>query len=365
MNLARPSNEGLFRGIAIALMLLFPVVYFASALFGATPSPIQPKPRWTQLFVLTVSEWPAVSFSEPSGLSRFAGQSGSIDQLYAPSLNPVSSAASLWTGRFQSRFQSGQSDRAAFKGLPPNSWTLVESLRASGARTAAFLQEPLISQSGIEGFESVTEAPTLDLEAMTTLVVERLKETSNKRNCIWLHVTQPTIVQLSTLATNLRAVAHNAGIGHESLIVITGFGTPKSLTLDGQSRAPLHMIIPGGTAAGLKGSGAASVVDLAGTLQSLLKLPPPIAPQKPLHSRGEHLWRLLNGGSGYQWLFIGGEYGDVLRFGRTRVAPNAIGQLVAEQTDDPRSDAGFHPAPKPLQAEMIGQYRQLVQLLAD
>ena len=349
-------NERRYRALAVALMLLFPVVY-ATRWITADKLQLQPPtPRFAQLVVVTVGEWPDGALS----LTEARARSASIEQTYAPARSTVGSAVSLWTGRYpMSHGVRGPEQR-----LPEGTWTLAGAARSVGTRTSAFLQEALISSSGLEGFDRVVENPALTNQRVMQLVQEELGVRPDERACVWVHLAKPSASELSQLRELLFSDEFEAERGHECLVVMTGFRSAKDTSPDARARVPLFVELPGGTAAGVSSTGSASLVDLAGLLRELLTVPSPGVREPALQSRGQELWRNLNGGGSYPWLFLEGAAGDVLRFGRTRVTLTPDGSPVAEQTEDPRSDTGFRPAPRELATQMIAQYEQLASELS-
>jgi len=351
------TRERRYRGLAIALMLVFPLVY-AARLFTAPELDFHPaQPRFTQLIVITAGEWPDGGLPATAAHAR----SASIEQTYAPARSSTGSAVSLWTGRYP--MSHGVRDGA--QRLSAGTWTLASAAQSAGTRTSAFLQEPLVSSSGLEGFDRVVEDAALTTDRAIELLAEELGASPNERVCIWIHFAQPLASELSRLREQLFSEEFKAERGHECLIIQTGFRSTHAESPDTRARVPLFVELPGGTAAGVASTGSASLVDLSGALCELLTLPRPGSGQPALQSHGEELWRNLNGGGSFPWLFLESETGDVLRFGRTRVARRPDGSLKAEQTALPRSDTGFRPAPHELAVQMNAQYEELVRQLAD
>ena len=113
--------------------------------------------------------------------------------------------------------------------------------------------------------------------------------------------------------------------------------------------------------AGATGTGAVTLCDVAGAACEILGLPLPGPDDAPLHSDGQALWRNLAGGGGYPWLVLDGEEGDVLRFGKSRVAPDPeTGALRAWATARAATEDGFGPAPPDVAEPMIRQYELIL-----
>jgi hypothetical protein len=358
----RELRETLARFAVLALVLAFPVVYVPRVVLGAHPAPIDLPARWASLIVVTTSAWPNAERDDPV-FEEMRRRAAHVGQVYAPSLSAAGAAASLWTGRFPAS-HGVRSNRLA---LAPGTWTLAESERASGARTAAFLQEPFASVTGIEGFETVVEDPDLTpLEmaaAAASFLDEHVVDGEDERVCLWLHLAHGVPGAdgsgLASLVDALRAHLEGSPRRFTSFLVVTGFGRTTAVHPDGRARVPLYAELSAGRAAGLEGRGAINLTDVAGAACEVLGLPLPGADEPPLQSRAQAFWANINGGGGFEWQFLESAHGDVLRFGKTRVGPGPDGALVAETTDTPAFDAAFAPAPEPLAPRLFEQYRAL------
>ena len=354
---AERVRERRYRGLAIALMLVFPLVYAARLVTTSELDFRQAQPRFTQLILITAGVWPDGRLPATEARAR----SASIEQTYAPARSSIGSAVSLWTGRYP----MSHGVRGAEQRLPAGTWTLASAAQSVGTRTAAFLQEPHVSSSGLEGFDRVVEDAELSNDRAIELLAEELNARPNERVCVWIHFAKPSASELARLREFLFSEEFEADRSHECLIIQTAFRSRQTESPDARARVPLFVELPGGTAARIGSTGSASLVDLPGALCELLTLPRPSTGQPALQSHGEDLWRNLNGGGSFPWLFLESDTGDVLRFGRTRVARRPDGSLKAEQTALPRSDTGFRPAPPELAVQMHAQYEELVRQLAD
>jgi hypothetical protein len=127
---------------------------------------------------------------------------------------------------------------------------------------------------------------------------------------------------------------------------------------------PLFAVLPSGLSRGSRGAGAASLVGVPGAACEVMRLPPPPPGAHPLQDDGRRLLADLDGAGVYPPVVLEGEHGDVLRLGRTRVAPRADGSLATESTADPTRDDAFEPAPRDLAATMEEQYRVVRRSLA-
>ena len=349
-------RERAARWATIALVLLVPAA-FLPKVFGSQPEPVGIAPRWADLIVITTAAWPSSGERGVPAFDELRLAASRVDQCYAPSRSAAGAAVSLWTGRFPAN-HGVRSNKLA---LPPGAWTLARAEEASGRRTAAFLEDPFVSVTGIGGFEEVVEDADLGVERVLAAGTDFLASHPDERTCLWLHLSSPgdQAEALARLVTGIREHLATSTRRFTTLLVVTGLTRPGSPHADGRSRIPIYIQLPAGRAAGLEGRGAVNLADVAGALCELLALPLPSSGDAPLQSRGESLWANVNGGGGFDWQFLEGEHGDVLRFGKTRVAPDADGTLTASMTEFPAFDARFEPADPSIAPTLVEQYRVL------
>ena len=379
------------RWALLALILLLPVVYLPRVLSGAAPEPLAPRPAWVQLVVVTASRWPDLDgAARHPAFDRLERRGTRARQAYTTTLVPAGAAASLWTGRWASAHGVLAPDRA----LAPGSWTMARAAREAGARTVAFLQEPFATATGIAGFEKVRESPDAAPSVLAADAATFLARHADERTLVWIHLADagPGGADVGAVLDVLNTAREDpddaTGRRFDTLTLVTGFGTdvpddgePGGIGEPGEPgepgeigdlgddrayRTPLWAVLPAALYAGRSGEGSVSLVDVAGVLCELMRLPRPDESrgERPIQSYTLNLEHALKGGGGFEWLLLHERDREILRFGRMRVV--ATGEPPWEDREprvdaapDPTADRGFVPGPAGVRAEQIAQWREL------
>lgn len=358
------SGGGLARLLLWGLVLL--PLGFVPRLFGEpTPEPLDLRPAWMHLVVVTVGRWE----SGPAGpeLDALRRRSAVHPQLYATSHATGPSAASLWTGRWP----RGLGLRSNADGLPVEAWSLARAAQDSGAITAALLEEPFVSGTRIPGFAHVLEAPELSDATLLDAAERHFASHPEARKLLWLHVREsgPGGERVEPLLAGLHDLFQRMGVEHDTMLLLTAFGRELAEPGDGAFRVPFFASLPTGLFAGRRGAGAASQVDLVGdVLLELMRLPPPNEAQGglPLQSRPQTLGPALKGGGKYGWLLLEGTERTVLRSGKLRgdLAPTQGVEPRFFFSDDPTRDnaQAFRALPPERAQQARTQMFQVLQL---
>jgi hypothetical protein len=274
-----------------------PLVGFLPKLFGArTSEPLDRRPTWAQLVVVTCGELPTdLDLSGPgfSALQARAARASVLPVDGGPADGGGSSARSaavLWSGR------SPQAAGGA-SSIAESAWTLAEAARRTGAATAAFLEAPLVSEASITGFSTVVEDAELGPARLAALAGEHLASHADERALLWLHLAAagPRGAALEDLLGRLHGVLAERGHRWDALVVVTA--------LTGEDPAagpvPLWVELPNALYAGRSGRGAADLAELTVTLLEILRLPGPDVTrgEPPLASSSASLATLLQGGA--------------------------------------------------------------------
>ncbi|MCZ6596187.1 MAG: hypothetical protein O7B99_00955, partial [Planctomycetota bacterium] len=244
-------KEKAVRVALAALVLAAPLVYVPRVLFGdATDEPLSPAPSWTHLIVVSASRWdaplnaldqPAVGALAIAALDRRASR---IDRMYAPSPSSAACAASLWTGRWPGNHGVLENDRALVAGT----WTVAAGAREAGAATAAFLQEPFVSATGIAGFDEVRESPDLLPGEMTRYAAGFLADHTGERVVLWLHLHDAGAggQAVAEVLAGLFTALEPDGRRFESIVLVCAFGSGDAV----DPAAPFWLALPGALFAG-------------------------------------------------------------------------------------------------------------------
>ena len=293
------------RVVLWALILAVPAAYLPQ-LFGSGPTAPSPRrPAWVHLIAVTASHWEAAppGAPPPPALEAFYREATGFERAFAPATATAGSAASLWTGRWPAHHGVLSNDLA----LAPGSWTLAEAARRSGARTAAFLEEPFVTATGIGGFETVLERPELGPAELARAGAAFLREHPEERVLLWLHLERsgPGGRAVAEVLEGLAPALEETRRAHDALTLVTAFAGEGPPGSDARHRVPLFTALPAALLAGRRSPGSASPVDLAGVLRELLRLPHPdeAAGEASLQSR-PYLEAGLKGASGYELSLI-------------------------------------------------------------
>ncbi len=347
----------------LALVLAAPLVYLPRVLFGSAPeAPLDMPPVWMHLVVVTVGEWPDVDGAlKRSALGRFDRRASRVAAAFAPSPSRAATAASLWTGRWPRHHGVLANDLALAEG----SWTLAAAARTSGARTAAYLQEPFASATGIGGFDEVEEGAAFTASDLARRGAAFLEGRAGERAVLWLHLADagPGGEAVDALLAGLEPALEP--IQPETALALAVFRRGDFAGDVEPLGAPLWVALPGALNAGRRGDARVSLVDLAGMLRIAMRLPPPRADrgQRAPQSRAELLVNALRGGGPRPWVLVQGppDGEDVWQTGDRRVVARwATGEARAEA----RAGSGWHALDDETAAPLLGQARRLAQELA-
>jgi len=273
--------------LLLTLIIAAPLAGFLPRMLGErTPEPLDRRPSWVQLVVVTCDRLPAELGDVGPGLATLERRAARA-ALRAPVPTAAAAAAvSLWTGR-----------RDALSDLAPGGpepWSLAAAARRTGAASAAFLQSPLVSASGLGGFDRVVEDSALEPGHLLSLADEHLARHSGRRSVLWLHLADPgpRAERLDELLAGLHRVLEARGHRWDALVLVT------ALTADAGARLPLWAELPSALYAGRRGRGTAELTDVAGVLLQLLRLPAPDVTrgEAPIESTPD-LTILLQGGA--------------------------------------------------------------------
>jgi hypothetical protein len=239
--------------LLLALLCALPVLGYLPKLFGArTQEPLDRRPTWAQLVVVTCAALPADLDRSGPGFRTLEARAAVAALRFGGS--QVEAATVLWTGR-----ASGA-----------GTWSLAEAARRTGAATAAFLATPLATQGAIAGFSTVVESAELTPERLAALADEHLASHADERSLLWLHLAEVGSAALDDLLARLHAVLESRGHRWDALVVVTPL--PEEPTGAVQ---PLWVELPNSLYAGRRGQGAADLAELTTTLLEILRLPGP------------------------------------------------------------------------------------------
>lgn len=306
-------RAGLARALLAAVVLL-PWIAFGWRYATETQAePAPPRPAWVHLVVVTAGrvEGDAPSAvdapAEPAALRALAERSVHVARARSPAASTAAAAASLWTGRWPLHHGVTSNESA----LAPATWTLAAAARASGAHTAAFLGEPFVAATGIEGFETVRADASYDVSELGR-AAERFLSDHPGRFVLWLHVAAAGVDELAELAAALEGALRADGRLLDTAMLVTAFGRRPAASEVGASpvapfEVPLWLAMPSRSWAGRRGHGTLALVDVTDPLRVVLALPPPAAGAPELQSRAPVAGILRGGEAHPQHLWISAE----------------------------------------------------------
>ncbi|MEO0651162.1 MAG: hypothetical protein AAFZ65_10835 [Planctomycetota bacterium] len=308
--------------LAVAgLMLAFPLVYGLRVLgTPRIPSPIPTLPADFNLLVLTVGGWQDPQALPPwPSVDSLTGRGVRVGPVFAASDDPAASAVSLWTGRFVPHHGVVDAGRS----LPPGAWTLASAARASGARTAAFLQAEFARRQGLAGFDQVVEGLELEPERLGTLAAEFLARDADARSVVWIHLAEPGPAggHVERVLAPVLGELDGSGARVDTLTVLTALRGRQDAWMEGRARVPLLVELPTALNARRSSEGQLSHVHLTALLRRLMRLPGPDASagQADLQAEPDPMWNAVRGGDVVQPVWIEGSFGHVWRDGVLRV----------------------------------------------
>lgn len=351
---APASGPGFSRLALFALVLAFPLGMLPQVLWGTSPeAPLPRTPARSDVVVVSVGGWGDGPDADTPHLAAFERRADRVPAV-APSVLRAHAAVGLWTSRYPGSLGlvAGE-DRLAGPGSAP--WTLADAMVRSGGRSAAFLQEPLVSTTGLGGFERVREDPDAGAEALAEDAAAFVAEHPDERLVLWLHLdlagpTSPAGLD-AAFARLDAALAASGRLASAARVLCRLDGDPD------RPDAPLLVSLPGALYPGRRAAGRVSLVDVAGMLRVLLKLPPPVQTSPPTQARVELLWNALRGGDSPAWAVMqdGGE--DLFYQGDERVRRKGdtagTAELVAERWDG----TGWRPVEDARRPALLGQAR--------
>ncbi len=329
-----------------ALILALPIGFGLRMSERGPDSPLPHRPLWAHLVVITVGAVPSDLDTSHRALLELARRAAGVERMYAPSRSSAASAVSLWTGRWPMAHGVVSNDLR----LPRGAWTLAKSARASGAATAAYLEEPFVTATGIEGFDAVVEQADLGAERLAQLLRGHLDTHADERVVAWLHLRdagergREAFALLGAVQAALDATDRR----YDAVTMFAAFATDRPG--DAGFRVPFLVELPSFIEAGRRGPGAASLVDVAGLLVDLFEVPAP-DPHEGEHeaqSRAEFRF-LLRGGNVTSTVWLDDGEQLVMRAGALRVtAPSRADvhadELFVEVSLKVQADTGFLPA---------------------
>ena len=257
--------------------------------------PLAQRPTWAHLLVLTTARIDAASADEYTPRATLDESSVFIAGGRSPALATAAAAASLWTGRWPLHHGVVANDRA----LAGGTWTLANAGRAAGAKTAAFLAEPFVSSTGIDGFDLAQADAAFGPEQLAEHARLWLEVTPG-RFVLWLHlgVESGGADALLDLARRMEAILTQDGRLLDTVRVVTALGSTDATTDEARFRVPLWFSMPARVWAGRTGIGTIGLVDLAEPLRNLLAWPAPGPGHPKLQSR-EPVAAILRGGGAF------------------------------------------------------------------
>lgn len=311
----RAGAERLARLTLALLMLAFPIVYAIKVAGGErVAEPARGEPSWVHLILITVGSWPEPDAipSRPA-LDRLRQRGVEVGPIYTASDDPAAAAVSLWTGRYAPNHGVLSGSQA----LPFGAWTLAAEAREAGHRTAAYLEQPFVTRQNVAGFDAVIEAEDLGHERLADLADGFLRAHPDERRLVWLHLNDPGegLADLDALLGAIQGTLAETGDAVDALTVVTGLGGPPRGWMEERCRVPLLMELPTTLHARNRSTAHLSQVDLTGLLRYMLRLDRPDAGagENNLQSREMTLASAVQGSSPFEWVWIEGRFGHVLR----------------------------------------------------
>lgn len=299
---AKPA-ERVSRAVLLALCTLPLFAYLPRVLRERDSLPALPPARWVHLLVVTAERFDGGPDLELAPFAELEVRSTRPLETLSTSTVPAAAAASLWTGRWPHHHGVLAADQA----LAPDSWTLASALRASGARSAAFLASPFVTTTGLAGFEQVFEDPAADPEQLATRAAAFIREHSaedglRERIAVWVHLRDagPGGAQLANAVETLRAALREAGALEDCVTLVTALSAdPGGDPAKGERRyrVPLWLELPAALFAGRRGQGTVGLLDLALPLVEVLAVegPDALRGEAELQSRPEIATALAGG----------------------------------------------------------------------
>ena len=348
LGLAELVNEKRAFGLVLFLIALPLVAFLPRVLAGRTDAPVTPEPAWLNLLLVTVGTWPLEDgrpdLSEPRLVERLEAY-GSILATYTPShLGPVAAASMLTGLRPTTTGVRAEGDR-----LAPGTWTLASGYRDLGGATAAFLAEPLVSATGIEGFELLDEGPGLTPAELAERTVAFWAGETERPTFVWLHLEHAGEggAKVDELLEHLDlSVARTC----ESVVILTALGSDGPIAVDSDAgfRVPFLAALPGDMHAGSRSGATALLTDLPLFPAAALRMSRPAGGL----DASDSIVASFQGVANHRWMLLEGPDGHVVRRDMNRMtapgpAPADPAQARFWKAAASGQDSGFEPADRP------------------
>lgn len=332
--------EGRARALLVVLVLL-PLGFLPGMLRKSPPERLVHRKTPVSQLVITAGVWP---LGGEAALDELDARASRIRQCYAPGADPARAAAGLFTGRWPS--SGGLLD--ATQRLPSGTWSLASGARALGWRTAALLEEPLVSRVGLEGFEEVREQAELGPQGLADAALASWRRFADEPSLVWIHLADagPEGAAVAALLTALEVAPGGLDAKRrvETAIVVTALGSGALLDVanDAGLRVPLYFVYPADLLAGRRSRGSFSLVDLPAAICDVTGIAPPAMGFDARSS----IQRALQGRDVFEWCLLLGPDWHVLRNKRQRLtAPGApadgVVLPVMWELAEPDQDLGF------------------------
>jgi hypothetical protein len=306
----------------VALLVALPLVGFLPrVLRSADPAAKSAPHPWMNALLITAGTWPLADglpdMSDPA-VAELVSRSTSIANSYSPSPLASVAAASLFSGL---RPVTSGVD-AVGERLPAGTWTIASGLAEAGTSTAAFLEEPLVREVGIAGFEVVEEGPFASPAAVAERVLAVWARETDRPTFVWVHFASAGVggARVGRLLQTLEEAPGGLDEARraEGLILTTAFASDGALGVaeDSGFRVPLSLALPADLFGGLKSPGMVSLVDVPQVFFEIVKLDPPA---KRFDARPS-IVDAFKGSAVANWILLQGPEGHVLRRGIRRLS---------------------------------------------
>lgn len=373
--------------LALGVLIALPVVVFPlRCAFEAEPSAHTLERPWVDQLWITAGEWPVVDgepvFARGAGaamesgsvLAEYAARSTHLEFGFAPTLDVAVNAAAMFTGQWPTTL--GFQERGGK--VDPKYWTMPKAARDHGARTTAFLQDLLVTDLGLLGFDASIESAELGIPELVAAVAADWERHPDQPSFTWVHLNSAGAgaANVAALLAGLEATGLDAERRAGTLVAIVGLSTavqdpstdPRAnpLANDDRFHVPVHLSLPGDLEAGKLGTGTASLVDLPWAAIGVAKWRQP-TPQ--LDGRPSII-ASLSGAFLPEWCLMLAPDGHVLRNADRRYAapgrPPARLPDVSVSVPDPTAPGRFVRSLEPpvVEAGRI-EYKALVEELLD
>lgn len=269
--------------VVLAVLVALPFVVFGWRAFAEDDASAHALEQpWVDQLWITAGDWPVVDGEPvfPKALAPLAARSTRLAQAYAPTLDPAVNLAALFTGLWPTTLgfleRGGKVDIAR--------WSIPVAARDHGLRTSAFLQDLLVTDLGLLGFDKSVEGRGLSNAELVEAVFDDWRGHPEQPAFTWIHLASAGegAANVVDLIERLELAGFDETRHASTLLVVAGLsaapvgdaGSP--LRNDARFRVPLYMALPGDLAAGREGTGSASLVDVAWPVIEIAKWRQPI-----------------------------------------------------------------------------------------